>query len=580
MYNKKPAGCRTCNCEFSDREEQTQHYKLDYHRYNIKQQLLSRAVVTEEEYSAQCDDLSSLSESESESSDTEPAVSQFIGSTVELTSAVFHGPTIYFTQGGRYSKCYSSLFVNSKEAVTDGLLEKRLSIIKSHAHYYGQVAVLMFGAQHFAGAVFNKEREVVCHKTFHRYTVRAKQGTVQSERDGKGGNAPKSLGSSLRRANQAALYSDVQELVNSWDQHLAMCDVVLFRVAAHNKHAFNTMRDSTLRGNEHKLRTIPFTTYRATLKEVKRVHSVAVKLEESSQTEFNLILENKRAALVSSEEDVIERIEQCQTRSIPNSHLKLKRTEERGPRGAATAVEEELVVVAGPDIGSPLYDLIQCITTVKEEGLRSLLDQPTYLELLNTPLPHLANTTLLHMAVVSTSPVLTKLLLHAGASPVTKDDQGKVPYEHAVEKDQRDEMRRYMAVAPQQWDYKAAKVPSPLTLEMEAGQNKKKQDKKRAQAKAKAARDNAKREGERESARLTEERVVQDTQHLRMKQLTSRERSLLAAEARLAATQGTRGSTSGTCTQCNTGLDGLVPFERCGVKFCSVSCVKDHRTTL
>jgi len=338
------------------------------------------------------------------------------------------------------------------------------------------------------------------------------------------------------------------------------------------------MRDSTLRGTEHKLRTIPFTTYRATLKEVKRVHSVAVKLEESSQTEFNLILETKRAGLVSSEDDVVERIEQSQSRSIPNSHLKLKRTEERGPRGAATTVEEELVV--GPDIGNPLYELIQCITTGQEEGLRSLLDQPNHLELLNAPLPHLANTTLLHLAVASTSPVLTKLLLHAGASPILKDGQGKVPYEHAVEKDQRDEMRRYMALAPQQWDYKAAKVPSPLTQDMEAGQNKKKQDKKRAQAKAKAARDKAKREGERESARIAEERLVQDTQRLRMKQLTPRERSLLAAEARLAATQGIRGSTSGICTQCNTGLDGLVPFERCGVKFCSVNCVKDHRTTL
>ena len=52
---------------------------------------------------------------------------------------------------------------------------------------------------------------------------------MQSERDGKGGNAPKSLGSSLRRANQAALYRDVQELVASWDKHLAQCDLVLFR---------------------------------------------------------------------------------------------------------------------------------------------------------------------------------------------------------------------------------------------------------------------------------------------------------------------------------------------------------------
>lgn len=42
------------------------------------------------------------------------------------------------------------------------------------------------------------------HKTFHRYVVRAKRGTVQSVRDNQG-SAPKSAGASLRRYNEAAL---------------------------------------------------------------------------------------------------------------------------------------------------------------------------------------------------------------------------------------------------------------------------------------------------------------------------------------------------------------------------------------
>ena len=46
--------------------------------------------------------------------------------------------------------------------------------------------------------------EVIEHKTFHRYVVRAKGGTVQSVRDN-AGNAPKSGGASLRRYNEAAL---------------------------------------------------------------------------------------------------------------------------------------------------------------------------------------------------------------------------------------------------------------------------------------------------------------------------------------------------------------------------------------
>ena len=52
--------------------------------------------------------------------------------------------------------------------------------------------------------LFATRAQVVAHKTFHRYVVRAKRGTAQSTRDGQG-NAPKSGGASLRRYNEAAL---------------------------------------------------------------------------------------------------------------------------------------------------------------------------------------------------------------------------------------------------------------------------------------------------------------------------------------------------------------------------------------
>lgn len=51
--------------------------------------------------------------------------------------------------------------------------------------------VLMTAGGHFAGAVF-KGNEVLIHKTFHRYTVRAKRGTAQGARDSQqGGKQPK-----------------------------------------------------------------------------------------------------------------------------------------------------------------------------------------------------------------------------------------------------------------------------------------------------------------------------------------------------------------------------------------------------
>lgn len=43
------------------------------------------------------------------------------------------------------------------------------------------------------------------HKTFHRYTVRAKRGTAQGLHDARGG-ASRSAGANLRRYNEAALF--------------------------------------------------------------------------------------------------------------------------------------------------------------------------------------------------------------------------------------------------------------------------------------------------------------------------------------------------------------------------------------
>ncbi len=51
--------------------------------------------------------------------------------------------------------------------------------------------------------------QVVVHKTFHRYVVRAKRGTVQSQHDNTGKYA-KSAGACIRRSQEAA-FKDVRK---------------------------------------------------------------------------------------------------------------------------------------------------------------------------------------------------------------------------------------------------------------------------------------------------------------------------------------------------------------------------------
>lgn len=42
--------CSYCRVKFPDAQTQREHYKLDWHRYNLKQSLLSKPPITEEEF--------------------------------------------------------------------------------------------------------------------------------------------------------------------------------------------------------------------------------------------------------------------------------------------------------------------------------------------------------------------------------------------------------------------------------------------------------------------------------------------------------------------------------------------------
>lgn len=51
-----------------------------------------------------------------------------------------------------------------------------------------------------------------------------------------------------------------------------------------------------------------------------------------------------------------------------------------------------------------------------------------------------------------------------------RDGRGRTAYAVATSKETRDAFRRHMGLAPAQWDWHAAGVPSALTGELEAAQ--------------------------------------------------------------------------------------------------------------
>ncbi|XP_070295699.1 tRNA endonuclease ANKZF1 [Salvelinus sp. IW2-2015] len=143
-------------------------------------------------------------------------------------------------------------------------------------------------------------RDVLQHKTFHRYTVRAKRGTSQGLRDAKNSShAPKSAGAALRRYNEAALVKEIQDLLESWTDHLTEASAIFLRAPSHNKSMFLGGKAAPLVKKDPRIRTLPFPTRRATFREIKRVHDVLSTLnvygtsQSTGRTFYHLIIFEK-----------------------------------------------------------------------------------------------------------------------------------------------------------------------------------------------------------------------------------------------------------------------------------------------
>ncbi|XP_064183580.1 tRNA endonuclease ANKZF1 [Anguilla rostrata] len=273
--------CSACQCPFDSREEQTEHYKLDWHRFNLRQRLVGRSPATAEEFERKtgAGDMSSISGSDSEDTDSgsdrcshgvEDPASGGTESPVKMEEPLSRlSPRVVFQNAqGKFLSVYRCVLQNKKMEEVEDLVPTLLSFSNKSVW-----VVLMTGGGHFAGAVF-QGKEVLQHKTFHRYTVRAKRGTAQGLRDSQSrGNAPKSAGATLRRYNEAMLVKDVQDLLESWSEHLKEASVIFLRAPSYNRSIFFGGRAAPLDKNDPRVRTLPFATRRATFREVVRVHA-------------------------------------------------------------------------------------------------------------------------------------------------------------------------------------------------------------------------------------------------------------------------------------------------------------------
>ena len=79
-------------------------------------------------------------------------------------------------------------------------------------------------------------------------------------------------------------------------------------------------------------------------------------------------------------------------------------------------------------------------------------------------------------------------------SYLCRNKAGNTAYSVAKDKSARDAFRRFMAQHPDRYDYSAAKIPSPLTEDMEKERKAKMAEKKKALKKAKKQREKVKQQ--------------------------------------------------------------------------------------
>ncbi|KAK4008263.1 hypothetical protein OUZ56_013410 [Daphnia magna] len=583
--------CRTCLASFTEKDDYRLHYRDDLHRYNLKLKLIGKPPVSQQEFCEIEDGISSISGSDSDDDSSDRTVKTAVGT-----------PKIYFqNQKGQKMAVYRCLLHSKKKSTSN---EEELIQLIQNLPKQNMWAIIMLGGGHFAAAVY-QGTEIVHHKTFHSYTVRAKQGGGQSSKDNKsgGGSHPKSAGASLRRYNEAAFAEHVQSLFICWCDVLKKCNVIFYRAASSNQTIMFGGKNPFFDRCDQRLRSIPFPTRRATLKEVRRVwlQLATIELVETDEmhegclTEIITTTDNLKLDSESTDDELkvleLQRAKRMKKKIAAknSSNIAIQSVEINGDDKDLFPGEKEIresIFLAIKRGNSDLLDeeiekLSEILDSYREEYQLDITD------VLNHRLGDNCETLLHQSASMNKRAPFVWKLMDLGCDPSLSDASGRVPYMVASDKETRATFRRFMGANPERYDYVKAVIPSPLTEEIEKQKAEKLAEKRKLQKQArkekktteKAKMDEEKRKQE-ELRLAEEEKRKAEEDRARFVALSDREKRALAAERRLLANTSTAGLPTPVlvrCLVCGLDISGKVPFEYSGNKFCSPPCLQKHR---
>ncbi|CAN6981967.1 hypothetical protein BRARA_I05623 [Brassica rapa] len=487
--------CNTCKIEFVSLHDQRSHFKSDIHRLNIKLSVAGKAVLREEDVdeltseSVQDYDVSSISGSEDES-EPRPLFHALVDKNklfilLQSGDKVSIWKSLIMDEAERVS--YTGVSLDDSGSLPESDVTERL---RNFVNTFDRrmCVVLLASGGHFAGTVFNG-KSVVAHKTFHRYVVRAKAGKKQSTKDGSGGSIH-SAGASLRRYNELALKKDIQELLASWKPYFDGASCVFVHAPSSSRQLLFNAGKPYFSSQNCAIRNVPFTIRRPTFKESQRIYNQLTQVAYVTEEIFVNPPEEAKANIVvhTDTEDSGE----------------ISRQDESVETSTTRIVLEEPNVI--------------------EEDLGDIVT---------------GTSTPLHEAAKSGDCERVGKLLEESMDPCAKDERGRTPYMLANDKEVRNIFRRFMASNLEKWNWHDAKVPSPLTKEMEESQAAKqaeKDAKKKARAKEmKKLRKAREKKAQAEAEQAEKEKPISKVEEVRRAMAAEREKRAAAAERRMAS---------------------------------------------
>lgn len=176
-------------------------------------------------------------------------------------------PVFEIVHNSKFIKCFKVLLASRKEDLysktnisLDLNLYNRLKNLKD-----SYISLFLNGGGYFAAAIFdNSKMQMICSKTFRRYTTRRKQGGSQSLKDNQKSGIH-SAGSLIRRDNEKKLKEEIQNLISSWKHDIEKSSVIFCNRDVSIQEACKDF--------SAKIRAFPFTTYQANFDEICRCYT-------------------------------------------------------------------------------------------------------------------------------------------------------------------------------------------------------------------------------------------------------------------------------------------------------------------